>query len=31
MRDDVYIIGVGMHPFGDHGVSLRDMSFVAGM
>lgn len=31
MRDDVYIIGVGMHPFGNHGVSIRDMAFVAGI
>ncbi len=30
MKEDVYVIGVGMHPFGTHGASYRDMAFVAG-
>lgn len=27
----VYVVGVGIHPFGKHGVSRRDMAFTAGM
>ena len=30
MLEDVYVIGVGMHPFGKHGISSRDMAFHAG-
>ncbi len=30
MNRDVYVIGVGMHPFGKHGASLGDMAFTAG-
>lgn len=30
MKRDVYVIGVGMHPFGKHGAPARDMAFVAG-
>lgn len=30
MLKDVYVIGVGMHPFGKHGISTRDMAFHAG-
>ena len=30
MNEDVYVIGVGMHPFGKHGVGIGDMAFVAG-
>jgi acetyl-CoA acetyltransferase len=31
MDRDVYVIGVGMHPFGKHGASARDMAFTAGV
>jgi acetyl-CoA acetyltransferase len=33
LRDgrEVYVLGVGMHPFGKHGVPLRDQAFTAGM
>lgn len=31
MNRDVYVIGVGMHRFGKHDVSRRDMSYVAGI
>jgi acetyl-CoA acetyltransferase len=30
MLEDVYVIGVGMHPFGKHGASNRTMSYTAG-
>ncbi len=30
MLEDVYIVGVGMHPFGKHGVSSRVMAYTAG-
>ena len=31
MNRDVYVIGVGMHRFGKHDVSRRDMAFTAGI
>lgn len=30
MAREVYVIGVGMHPFGKHGVGNRKMAFAAG-
>lgn len=31
MKDDVYVIGVGMHPFNKDFIPTRDMFFTAGM
>jgi acetyl-CoA acetyltransferase len=31
MNRDVFVIGVGMHRFGKHDISRRDMAFTAGM
>jgi len=31
MDRDVYVVGVGLHRFGKHDVSRRDMAYVAGM
>ena len=28
---DVYVVGVGMHPFGNDGVSVADMAYTAGI
>lgn len=28
---DVYVVGVGMHPFGNHGVAVEDMAYTAGI
>ncbi len=30
MLEDVYVAGVGMHPFGKHGKSNKEMAYVAG-
>ena len=27
---DVYVVGIGMHPFGNDGVAVDDMAFWAG-
>ena len=31
MGRDVYVVGVGMHRYGKHDVSRRDMHYTAGM